>query len=596
MGFKRRRINWKHEGNWEKIEHEFFLHLQFIFESAIKEELHLPFHETAMIPLVNEQGKWDAALPLYSGTIREQCKKAIEYARRNPNFQSALGNPFEDRYKKEERLAIETLELLQFIAENLPEVAHTYINALAQSEDEPLPTPPEGWGWYTAPLPTEALAGLGLDANERPPVLIGPPVFAVYPSNTQTYKEGKSFWNVYRVCYLPTKDAWIILLHQAFNDFSHQEHAQAISEFVKTWGVGEASASRTSSAPTESEIMRAHIIHPPFAYEEVEPFFSSLLTNALPAEEIAQLAVAQQEAMNLFRTIYQPIIAESSQFLTDIFLDVWGLLLKKHISIDQAEALILMNAEVALNTILQQKMFDSAVAWEQYEKVAKPEVFQSHKGTALVSARNALFSSFQNTSMSHVLKRVVSVVDCTAGSAGGITRLNPNFASSISTNSLGLGIPSRFSSLEEFQRAVRTESLTLDEKIRIINHNKPKRWETAWHDGTCKMCNDGKFHYKHLDGGVGECDVCFACEMRDTLGKGAEKQEKDGVFSTTTSHGYVGVDNFIASFAGVSYNPFITMGYICENCTDAPTKSSPAHTPTAAATEQSNAVQYAYAG
>lgn len=447
--------------------------------SFVKEHLRVPFTDT-VLRIDVQPDSLTAYDPRYPhGDVFEQGRRAVGFAQAN-GYEA-----YEKRY---------ALELEQ-LSELIKTIPHAVLKAMQELPQEAQRELPRGWETYRRPLPSELCAQCRIP--DSTPAYIGPQMFTIFPQNHETYKEAMAFWCMYSVIYIPSLpkgNQFHLILSQYFNDFGYQEHREALTK------VGQTPNKTLSSRPGEAELMR-YIAIPDASFQSLDQvsMIAEIATRLGKGKKVDKALKKQQETIGEFEKRFEYIVP-AAEYLADVFFAEYRRVQTGQSTPEEVEAVINFAAEIPLSTFIKGDLFDRNLAIQKYRDSFETQTRQfsldpKKRKKELGTQRNAFIASFANTSMSGVLKRSFSLVDCSFGTFGGLSQ-GEGLISTLSQSNL----LQRFGSTDRMVSFFKSGQVTANDLRSAIGDRAEN-----FGPGKCVAC-----HHPTL---VGECGLCYGCEL-----------------------------------------------------------------------------------
>jgi hypothetical protein len=501
------------------------------YEDWLREELRMPIYDQRFLQVeVDEYGKcslWNRKLYPH-GDILHQCRLAVE---------QAVQDAQRERYQAE----LEQTEMLVAAMQTyMDKVPQAIVKFLAEAPDAMKESPPPSWLPYTGKLPEDLLVARPRE-KETQPAFVGEKQLFVLPQNLEVYPDGSAFWAVWQLAYipwLPEGKKYVVLIQQYMHFLPMGDDAA----MMKKVGIPDV-------APTEQELM-SHSTALGFEYRQLDAVhtFAGLLGETGKDLSDTGVAADYQTSIGKFESYAQTLPA-ASEFLAEVFLNefdrlqrLWKQGLHEPLP---AEALKAAHA-IVMNTFIQKRPFnleDSMATYTQTYQPASRGPYTSAQDYAQLQS-NFIQGLSQTESMWHVINRVSSVTQCAAGSFGGLSRI-AEMANNASFMQ-GLGLPGM--SPAELMNAIqdRSHEFSRDQIAEFIGK---ERFDANFSKGTCIHCG-------HEDW-IGECKVCWRCELSWDAKNLGERYAKEGTNDTNNSavtppqyEGRAGAGEFVQLLGG----------------------------------------------
>jgi hypothetical protein len=450
----------------KRVYDQILKHSTSIFESVAGEENLLAFfHLTYTVEHDGDNIDWHH--PSDGRLMRAMLLNSDKYA------DGSLTEADKKRYILENRQTLAIMDVLQPIIQAIP---HVVLHEIAQ-EQQQFVTELAQLGWTPLQnIPKEIMHDVqehaqneSSDLSVKPFVFVGPQVLAAYPQNKEVYPANLAFIHSYRVAvaYFPDRtQKEYVLMDQLFDSFSHDEVAEMLLTLTQVFGaeipqafVGE--LNRIADQPdilfgqiaaffqrhANEESLMSIVIPIPAGSDildifspsrqgengqntlgsDTEIYLAQLLELSGPVgqKHLPELLIRHQEGLKKIQAI-QTIVKGGSELYTKYLLDTWFRLMKDEISIERAEAVILIMSEIIIRAMLTKQVLDVNGMQSAYERLFTAPIDEDVSSSVFVEKmmgeRVTAFTGLLST-MPDIVRSLSSITQCVVFAPAGLARL-----------------------------------------------------------------------------------------------------------------------------------------------------------------------------
>ena len=270
------------------------------------------------------------------------------------------------------------------------------------------------------------------------------------------------------------------------NQHNAEEHHTS-QRFISS---GELIVSPKRQAPTEAELMSSvNDVLPELANLNFQEYIQKITQQVQIQQDMLQLLGRQQQAMGTFSD-RKKVLWTTSKTIAEILLEEYDRGIQK----DTEDVLNFIN-EVPMHSLITGGSFSAKAVRRAYKDLA-----HQRKNKSSSSSNSTLRRAFLTNvaiDMPQLNTSALSKASCAFGSFGGLAKHAEALSSS---KALSAGIPS-FSSTHAALEHFRSGSFSRKQLEALIGTSRAKEWKI----GACVGCGAHTM--------VGECSLCYACEL-----------------------------------------------------------------------------------
>lgn len=454
------------------------------YASFLKEELGFTLYANVLDVAIGENGVIFANDVRYADSgLAEQCARAVRQAAKEGDWDRVR------RYKLEEEQTIALLSRVEKEFQQLREsFPHAFLQLLSQKEelDNTLPKP---WKKVEASeIPSalqERLSGSTVSSDS----IFRGKSFSYLLPQSKVYPRGDAFWGRWTLWAAQLSDKptlFFIVNEQFMNSYTYEEHALAQEIAAEPNNANPP----PSQSTTESVLMRQVAeVNPSLASLSFQDYIQTITKKVQTDLDLLYFLGKQQKAAGVFSE-RNKLLWETSETIADI-------LLQEHSQGERSDTKDVLNFvnEVPMHSLISGGSFSSEAVHRAYQDIQKHRSSKTKAKT--ISVLRDSFLKNVALDMPQLNHSVLSQVDCAVGSFGGIAEKMQALQSAQAIRS---GIPI-FQSTNEALNHFRSTAFTRQQLEALVGKTRAKEWKV----GKCVGCGASTM--------VGECSLCYACEL-----------------------------------------------------------------------------------
>ena len=460
------------------------------YVSFLREELGFSLYANVLDIHIDGQGNILANDVRYADSgLAEQCARAARKALEEGDLERAA------RYQLEEQQTLALLSLAEqeftLLKNTFPQAFISLINQLDQSQEKTSTLPSNSWQRVDQhELPQAMQERLALFSTQKEVTILRGPALQYTLPQSKIYPRGDAFWGRWTLWATQQQSAdpqFFVINEQYMNTHSAQTHSQAGHFSTSHEWLGK----DDESVISESSLMQqVSVVHPDLAVLAFPEYVRALTSKVRAEADLVQILGKQQAMQGTFLE-RKHLAWQASEAMADVLLQEFRL----GIQPDTEDVLNVIN-EAPMHSLVSGGKFSMKGIHQGYQKLNE---YRSQTGNLSDSG------GLRTTFMSSILKEmpqlqfsVLSKVDCAVGSFGGFSNLEQALRSS---GALSAGLPS-FGTNSEALSYFRSQNFTREQLTALIGKDRAKEW----HIGVCVGCGASTM--------VGECSLCYACELQ----------------------------------------------------------------------------------